>query len=659
RHGQPPVLGAPPVPDPELALDAARFWLIDEIRENIEAFARHQPLLIALDDVQWADELTVLALNTLIPAVATVPVCWLLARRTGARRTAALDWPALEHARRLRLEPLARPAVSQLCTHLLGALPDPNLLALIDRGGGNPFLIEELLNALRGEERIQLSAGTATITGGELPADFVAAVDRRLGDHSPAARQVLDAGAILGRPFTVHEVAALTGLPVPEAIGAAREGVSAGVLVEVDDDLGFRHDLLREAVYRALSRATRRALHREAVRVLQGEGRPAAEVAGHVTRYARKGDLAALGQLRDAVKEVMSVAPGVAADLLSKILDLTPVPHGDRPDLIADRIRMLAAAGRLAEALAASEAALKENLDPAAEAAILVGLSETLKHSGRDSVVVHQAERALERPGVPPAMRARLHAVQAHGLLYTSDLAAAEPAARAAMDLGDAAGDSSAVVFGGAARSVVARWRGQLTQSVALARAAVQRADEAGGDARLRHPRAWLGRALISVDQFDEAQAVLAQGKRETQELGTAWSLPVIHGYQAQLLLATGRLEEAVVEAESGLRVATQLEAWALSELLVSIRIWLAVSQRQMAEAQAYLRRSQRRSRRLSAQPSRGWAFVQDGRGRPEEAVTAFLSRYDRLAEEPGLLTEEPLGAAYLVRLALRAGRPD
>jgi DNA-binding CsgD family transcriptional regulator len=323
---------------------------------------------------------------------------------------------------------------------------------------------------------------------------------------------------------------------------------------------------------------------------------------------------------------------------------------------------MLAAAGRLAEARALGEEALQGDLEPSVEAAILVGLGEAFKHAGQDTIVVRHAERALARRGLPPSLRARLLAVQAHALLYTNNLVAARRAGDEAMRVGTSAGDPSAVVFGAVAGSVVARRQGHLDRAVTLAGDAVALADREGGEARMRHPRLWLGRALISVDRFDEAEAALELGQREAQELGTAWSLPVTHGYRAQLWLAAGRLEDAVAEAEAGLAIADQLEAWALSAMLISTLGWLAICRNRMAEAQAYLSRLERPAERRGGTGDQfrwGWAVLQDARNRPVEAVRAMVGLYQKLNAEPGVFTQEPLSGPLMVRLALRAERPD
>ena len=167
------------------------YWFIDRLGEALEAYAAKRPLLIIVDDVQWADELSALALRVLVPMSASSPVRWLLARRSVPARSATqdvLDSLVRDGAAELKLPPLAAPAVEQLCSHVLGATADNTVLALASRAFGNPFLLEQWLLAMSSARQIRTDGGTATVTGGDLPASFITAVDQRLrGSPRPPA----------------------------------------------------------------------------------------------------------------------------------------------------------------------------------------------------------------------------------------------------------------------------------------------------------------------------------------------------------------------------------------------------------------------------------------------------------------------------------------
>ena len=248
RRADPPVLGAGELG--ALAEVSGRVLVADRLAEQIARYARVRPLLIVLDDVHLADELTAFTLRALVPALAGEPVRWLLAQGpVPAGHTAPL--PADQPARRLHLRPLPAAAVRDLCQRELGAAPDPTLLAVVSRAGGNPRLVRGLLGAFRDRGEVAVRAGTAGVRTGTLPASFLAAV----ADGLPApARQLLDAGAVLGRP-------------VGDLLGPVQDALDSGALVDTGGGLAFGQDLTREAVYAAMPRAVRAALHREADRL--------------------------------------------------------------------------------------------------------------------------------------------------------------------------------------------------------------------------------------------------------------------------------------------------------------------------------------------------------------------------------------------------------
>ncbi|GAA4508350.1 helix-turn-helix transcriptional regulator [Nonomuraea ferruginea] len=300
---------------------------VEMIGEALERFAG--PLLVVLDDVQWADELSLLALRRLVPGGS--PVVWLLARRPLPEQE-SLD--RLE-AVRVPLPPLSQEEAAELSGHLLGSPPSRPVLELVRASGGNPFLLEEALSAAREDGRVRMDGG------------FPEAVERRLLPLAAGTRRLLEVAAVLRRPFSVHEAAGVLGTPVAGAVAAVEEAVRAGVLVDEGGRLAFRHDLIREAVYGGLPEAVRSAWHREAAAVLRAEGRPPAELAEHLRHGARRGDAAAVAELRAAAAGLRATAPSAAADLMTRALDLS---DSWDPALVADAVRLLASAGRLADA---------------------------------------------------------------------------------------------------------------------------------------------------------------------------------------------------------------------------------------------------------------------------------------------------------------------
>src|SRR5262249_34093060 len=157
---------------------------------------------------------------------------------------------------------------------------------------------------------------------------------------------------------------------------ATEQAIGSGALVNAGDALDFRHDLIREAVHDRLTPAVRQALHREAVSVLRAEGRSAAEGAAPLRGSGRSGGEQGAARLRAAAPELAQTAPGAGADLMLRRRELLGGRDPARREAVAEAVRLLAAAGRLAEARQLAGEALREPMPAAAEAEILLGLAE-------------------------------------------------------------------------------------------------------------------------------------------------------------------------------------------------------------------------------------------------------------------------------------------
>jgi DNA-binding CsgD family transcriptional regulator len=266
-------------------------------------------------------------------------------------------------------------------------------------------------------------------------------------------------------------------------------------------------------------------------------------------------------------------------------------------------------------------------------------------------------------PSVPDSTRARLHAVASHALLYLDDTSGADDAGAQAQRLGAAAGEYSASVWGGAARSIVARAEGRLGDALAHALAAAETADRAGQEARQRHPGIWLGGALAALDRFSEAELAYVTGRRDAERLGTAWSQPLWHFLQASLRTWQGRLDEAVAEAEAGLRIADQLTARQMSVPLLGLLTRVAVLRAEMPLARKHLWRMNRLlAEGITAAPEDvTWtiAMYQEAEKQPEVALATLADVYRRLPVRSFLLSNDPGAAAHLVRIALKASAPE
>jgi predicted ATPase len=277
-----------------------RFWLLQELAGLLEAAALAGPLLICLDDLQWADPGTLAAVRSMPAQLADLPVVWMVALRADGipgEALATVESLCRSGAHQLDLGPLGPEAVEQVLGDLLRAEADAELLGLAARADGNPFLLVELLRGLLDEGRLRFAAGRVQLAGGRLPLRLRESMRVRLGYRSAVAQQLAAVAAVLGRGFTHDQAAAMLELPAGALLGPVSELIGAGVVVEDGERLSFGHDLVREAVLETLPASSRRALQRRAVDVLLAGGAPPVEVARQLADSAEPGDRAAVSLL--------------------------------------------------------------------------------------------------------------------------------------------------------------------------------------------------------------------------------------------------------------------------------------------------------------------------------------------------------------------------
>ncbi|POX46723.1 LuxR family transcriptional regulator [Streptomyces sp. Ru72] len=432
-HGDEPLLSGDTFADLARHHDR-RIWLVERLAEAIEARAASVPVLIALDDVQWADPLSLFALKQLPARLRSSPVLWLLSVRQGppgpAEEIVAAAKGELPTVT-VPLGPLSGAAIGQLAGDTLGAAVDERVRELLDGAGGNPFLAVEMLAGLR----------TADASGESVPPGLVVGVRGRLGSLRPEALRFLQMGAVLGRRFGFEDAAALHGRPSATLIGVLEEVVRAGLLDDDGDQLVFRHDLLRQAVYVDIPPSARKALHRQAAHRLVTTGHQPIDAVSHILRSAQPGDEEAVALLRRAADDVLPVTPGLAADLMTRALELVPATRPLRFDVGEQAIMCLTRAGRNREALSTGDRLLAGRPPLEAIGRLQAVLGGTLWNLDLAEELRRRAETALAVGGAAPEVEARLAALRALALSRSHDLAGAreagENALRAAIAIGD------------------------------------------------------------------------------------------------------------------------------------------------------------------------------------------------------------------------------
>ncbi|UQA63976.1 protein kinase [Polyangium aurulentum] len=270
------IIGAPFADEDSLPLRSARIdaqLMADQVRaafiDFVGAACEKASVLVLLEDLHWGDRTTVGLLDAALRTLAERPLFVLALARPEVQEV----FPKLWEERRLheiRLVELSRRAGERLARHVLGERADAEVIARIVRlSEGNAFYLEELIR------------WTAEGKGADMPETVVAMVESRLGALDEGARRLLRAASVFGEVFWVGGVAALVG-------GEARQsGVVLGLapLVEREilvrrresrfpgeEELSFRHALLREGAYAMLTEADRTLGHRLAGEWLEARG---------------------------------------------------------------------------------------------------------------------------------------------------------------------------------------------------------------------------------------------------------------------------------------------------------------------------------------------------------------------------------------------------
>src|SRR5271170_2884972 len=138
RSGRDPLLAEPEFQEIS-ALIAEPLLLVDRIAGHLARLADGQSLLIAVDDVQWADRVSRYALRASISRLVGAPVVWVLASRSDEDRLDVSDAENVE-VEQIRLGPLAEPAILDIARDRLGPHLDARVGQLLDAAAGNAFL---------------------------------------------------------------------------------------------------------------------------------------------------------------------------------------------------------------------------------------------------------------------------------------------------------------------------------------------------------------------------------------------------------------------------------------------------------------------------------------------------------------------------------------
>ncbi|MGI3786183.1 MAG: AAA family ATPase, partial [Janthinobacterium lividum] len=400
-------------------------WLVDQLVELLEVRARDGLVLVVLDDMQWADQLSQFLVRALASRLVGSPVVWVLAARAPSASVLAgpdvnqlFDDVSVQH---LPLSPLSESAVLDLAAELLGGVPAGTPAATFTRAGGNPFFVVQLCQAL--------TPGPADGDETVIPFSLAAVLRRRLSSLSAGAAELVELAAAWGLPLPLAAARQMLECSIADLVDHAQQAAAAGLLVLSGTSFEFRHDLLREFVYEGLAENRRTALHAACTRYLleSGDGSAAAAVP-HARIVARHGDRAGVELLRRAARECRTSTPLAAASLMQEAFAASDPNDPSWPEIGEECAELLSSAQRGSDVAATVDTLLARPHTAELEARLQVLAAHALWLVGHVDDMALRTSRALIHSGISKPLRSRLQAAHALALSRLGPMADAAAA---------------------------------------------------------------------------------------------------------------------------------------------------------------------------------------------------------------------------------------
>jgi DNA-binding CsgD family transcriptional regulator/tetratricopeptide (TPR) repeat protein len=550
------TFGAPspgaPGSDSDIARDQ-RFALFDAVRGYLDQAARPSGLVVVLDDVQWADEPSMLLLAHLVRQLAAMPVAVIATWRVpGESASPVLQALAADSAtERLDLGGLSIGALEEL----LAASGYPSLVrqaeGLLADTGGNPFYIRELVRA-----QAEQPAARGQLT---VPASVRDVTGQRLARLDPASQLALSAAAVAGGEFSVGVVALMLGVPALTLLGTVDRCIAAGFLTPAErpGEFRFAHALVRAAVVDRLTSAERRRWHDAAADAIAAfhqdrVGPHLAELASHLVHSSMPGDRIRAVLACEAAADVAAedLAFEEAARLYREAL---ATGHDELPEQDRSRLELAlaVAAYRIGDLTSWHDAVmavghraeLRKDRDLLARAALAM---EPTGGARWDGEISRLCEQALVGEQLTGALRVRVEARYAQALAYRGDEERAGEVSLRALRAAERTADPAVLIGALQARQLACSGPDGHSERAGLARRMRAVAGEAGSAWPELWARTWQIDTLLEAGEL----AAVSQALRDLAVCAERARGPLARWhllqYSATLAHATGQYGEAV-----------------------------------------------------------------------------------------------------------------
>lgn len=568
--------------DPARARDEAA----QAVLALLEAAARRRPFVLVLSDLHWADDVVLELVDDVVEHLARHPVLVVAT----ARHELPDRWSARQGRHNtlvVNLDPLDRDAADALLGHLVDDdVPSEVRDLLLDRSGGNPFFLEELV-ALVGDTQVAAAAsrlGGWQTSLGELPDTLRGLVAARLDALSPIEKHTLEDAAVWGRsgPLVALETMAQTMRGTTDLTAVVGGLVDKDILVVDGSEWSFRSDLVRDVAYSTLTKADRARRHYGIAHYFESAKPQPPDPAAADDRFvdmvahhfAAAADLVAeLGPLSGVGRDVTECALRwvgeaarraeegqvlpVAVRLFGQALRLT---GADRPDL---RVRfLLGRAGAASELrdLDQAERDIAEASDLAAAHGDEAGLAradlvlgELVQRRGDGQLALEILQRANDRFEALGDADGRSEVLRCIGMtrLFRGEHDLAEVVISEALEISRQVGDRRGEAWAVQQLAWISFVTGRAIEAERRLLTAIDIFRTIGDRSGLGWARGMLAYAMYQQGRLDEAADVADEVLEEAQRRGDLWGEGMMSVLAASVRLWSGRAAEAIGRAEA------------------------------------------------------------------------------------------------------------
>lgn len=539
---------------------ALQSQIVVAVRALLESLAGRTPVIIAFEDIHWADAASIELLTVLVELTDFLPLMILVTCRPDTEGTA---WDLRFHAQRnfphrlteIQLAPLAQDDSESLVSNLLHVsdLPGGLRKLILDRSEGNPFFVEEIVRSLI-EQQVLRQEGNRWVALGDagrfaIPSTLRGLIAARIDRLSASAKVVLQHASVVGRTFTYRILTSLLdgdGTLDPSLASLLRAELIWERARLPEPEYLFKHALTQEAAYASILKRQRRDLHRKVAAFLESEWPDSpdehAALLAHHWLQAEEWEQALAYTLLAAKRAARLYARPEAIGHYWQAFELfgrLPVTDRRQQEYIAALIALDDLPGWIRAETDRDEGF--RHLDAALQAAV----------KRRD-----------------PVSQARLEAIRAS---YLQD----EALGLQAIARAEASGDAGALAFTldrhGAYLGVI----GRFDDALRYIRRTIEVDEAAGALYDQAFTMASIGRCYYArAGMLDDALDYAARGRAIGQTLGDArlraWLAMVAEPYMYK-----GLWEQVVQAAEAGLPVAWEIGEW---NVFVWVSCWLGMA---------------------------------------------------------------------------------